>query len=217
MFIQHAYVFTRLNADAMSSDAIDDPLRSRENSDKGHQENGSPTGETTLKNDPLKNDSGTRGASESPNTVAGSQVNGEQHKKTQDNNGKTVTSQDHETGGKNGSYESPLVNSNQTQSDKNHEECVQSEVQKEIEKNETLLPENNKTRDLVQESIVYPKQETTSLQLAIKAPPPYNLRSRHNAAEMTLVRLFTVVTVLLILFLCRFSLMYRRLYLRYSS
>ena len=198
MFIQYAYVFTRLNADAMSGDAIDDPLRARENSDNEHQENGSPTGETTLKNNPLKNDSGTRGACENLNTVAGSQVNDDQHKKTKDDHGKTVTSQDHETGGKNGPYESPLVNSNQTQSDKNHEECVQSEAQKEIEKNETLLPENNMTRDLVQKSSVYPKQETTSLQLAIKTPPPYNLRSRHNAAEMTLVRLFTVVTVLLL-------------------
>lgn len=157
----------------MSTDAIDGPVRARENSNED-QGDESSTGETTL-----QNNSGRSGPCENPN-VADSQVNDSQH------------------GGENGQTESSLVNSNQnqTQSDKNHEKGGQSQVQQETEKNVTLPPKNNQTHEQVQRDSVYPKQETSTprtyseVTTGITNPtPPYNLRSRQNAPETILVRL----------------------------
>ena len=161
------------------ADAIDDPLRSRENSNSESQEHGSSTGETPLPDDLLQsNCSGTSGPCESPNTVVESKVNDDQTEIPRDNF--SMKSKKHENGGKNGQYETTSVhsNQNQTQSDKSQEK---GEVHQETERRRSLpLTDTSRSYSEVTIGINSP-------------PPPYNLRSRQNAPETTSVSLITIL------------------------
>ena len=175
----------------MSADSIDHPLRVRENSDESLQSE-SPTGETLS-----QRDSGASGPSESPNNVNEGLRKDDQRKIPQEENDKTGTLNEHETGSENGQAKSPFNNDrSQKQSEKNHENDGQGGEQQEMEKHGTSPPKDKQTEQ-VQRSSGYLRQETSpsrsdsEVTLGINnSPPRYNLRPRQlTTPGMTFVRL----------------------------
>ena len=167
----------------MSADSINHPLLVRENSDEPTEDE-SPTEETRS-----RCDSGSSGPSTCPNNVNEGHLKDGQYKIPQEESGKTETSNENETRGKNG-----LKNDRSTkQSDKNHKKDGQSGEQRETHKQGTSPPKIEPS-ERVQTSSSFAKQETGPVRSYAQVAtihtslPYYNLRPRQDAPEKTMVK-----------------------------